>query len=151
GITTFNSRYSIRGVWCEHDSSAPSRRVLRSSVSKMFYISSGKPSVAAVWLPEVKTMGKSLQEHIENLEKTLQVLTARLMDEEPGKLKARGELQSHLRAVESALRLYRSALEIEECLSKSQRPLPQTGERIALGRAQSTIYLDRVTETKSSV
>ena len=54
------------------------------------------------------------------------MLTARLMDEEPGKIKAGAELESELRAVECALMVYRSAFEIEQRLSKLQRPLAET-------------------------
>jgi hypothetical protein len=61
-------------------------------------------------------MEKTLREHIESLEQKLQVLTARLMDEEPGKIKAGAELESELRAVECALTVYRSAFEIEQRL-----------------------------------
>jgi hypothetical protein len=49
------------------------------------------------------------------------VLTAQLMDEEPGKVKSRGELEAELRAVESALTLYRSAFEIEARLVAQQK------------------------------
>jgi hypothetical protein len=80
--------------------------------------------MTTVWLHEVTTMERTLREHIEGLQQKLQTLTAQLMEEEPGKLRARGELESQLRALESALTLYRSAFEIEERLSKPQKPLP---------------------------
>ena len=57
-------------------------------------------------------MDRTLRQHIEDLQQKLQVLTAQLMDEEPGKVKSRGELEAQLRAVESALTLYRSAFEL---------------------------------------
>ena len=117
GLSIFNSSCSTREARCERDSSAPSRpRVLRSSVSKKFCISSGKLSMAEVWLRKVKNDEKTLREHIESLEQKLQVLTARLMDEEPGKIKAGAELESELRAVECALMVDRSAFEIEQRL-----------------------------------
>jgi hypothetical protein len=58
-------------------------------------------------------MDRTLREHLEGLEAKRQLLTAQLMDEEPGTLKARPDLEAELRAVESALTLYRSAVEIE--------------------------------------
>ena len=63
-------------------------------------------------------MDRTLREHLEGLEAKRQLLTAQLMDEEPGSLKARRDLEAELRAVESALTLYRSAFEIEGRLSK---------------------------------
>jgi len=70
-------------------------------------------------------MERTLREHIEDLEWKIQVLSVELMDDEPGKLRARDDLEAELRAVESALTLYRSALEIEGRLSKTQRTLPE--------------------------
>ena len=70
-------------------------------------------------------MERTLREHIEDLEWKIQVLSVELMDDEPGKLRARDDLEAELRAVESSLTLYRSALEIEGRLSKTQRPLPE--------------------------
>ena len=58
-------------------------------------------------------MDRPVREHIEGLEAKRQLLTAQLMDEEPSSLKARRDLEAELRAVESALTLYRSAFEIE--------------------------------------
>jgi len=62
-------------------------------------------------------MDKTLRQHIEGLQQRLQVLTTRLMDGDPGKLKARRDLQAELHAVESALALYHSAHELEARLS----------------------------------
>ncbi len=70
-------------------------------------------------------MERNLEQHLEGLEAKRQLLAAQLMDEEPCSLKARGDLEAELRAVESALTLYRSAPEIEGRLSKPQRPLPE--------------------------
>jgi hypothetical protein len=58
-------------------------------------------------------MDRTLREHIDSLEKKLQVLTAEVMDEEAGTLKARDELVAELRAVESALAFYRAAFAVE--------------------------------------
>jgi hypothetical protein len=69
---------------------------------------------------------RTLREHIEELEQTIQVLSAQLMDEQPQRLKARDELEAQLRAVESALRLYRSAFEVESYVVKAEKPLPET-------------------------
>ena len=66
-------------------------------------------------------MDRTLRQHIEDLQQKLQVLSAQLMDEEPGKVKSRGELESELRAVESALTLYRSAFEVEARLVAQQK------------------------------
>jgi hypothetical protein len=66
-------------------------------------------------------MDRTLRQHIEDLQQKLQVLTAQLMDEEPGKVKPRYELEAQLRAVESALTLYRSAFEIEARLLGQQK------------------------------
>ena len=70
-------------------------------------------------------MDRTLRQHIEDLQQKLQVLTAQLMDEEPGQVKSRRELESELRAVESALTLYRSAFEIEARLLAQQRATSQ--------------------------
>jgi hypothetical protein len=71
-------------------------------------------------------MDRTLRQHIEDLQQKLQVLTAQLMDEEPGKVKSRGELEAQLRAVESALTLYRSAFEIEARLLPQQKPTAES-------------------------
>ena len=74
-------------------------------------------------------MDRTLRQHIEDLQQKLHVLTAQLMDEEPGKVKSRRELESELRAVESALTLYRS--EIEARLVEQQKaPLKAKLSRI---------------------
>lgn len=54
-------------------------------------------------------MDRSLREHIEGLKARRQLLTAQLMDEESGSLKARGDLEAELRALDSALTFCRSA------------------------------------------
>lgn len=61
------------------------------------------------------TMNQSLAEHIQSLEERLNLISARIMQEDnPVK---RNYLESELRAVESALTQYRSAFEIENRLS----------------------------------
>ena len=69
-------------------------------------------------------MDRTLREHIQELEQELQILSARLMDEQPRRVKARAELEAQLRAVESALRLYTSAFEVELRLAKLEKALP---------------------------
>ena len=61
------------------------------------------------------TMNRSLAEHIQSLEQRLNVISARIMQED-NPLK-RNYLESELRAVESALTQYRSAFELESRLS----------------------------------
>lgn len=60
-------------------------------------------------------MNRSLAEHIQILEQRLNLISARIMQED-NPLK-RNYLESELRAVESALTQYRSAFEIESRLS----------------------------------
>lgn len=62
-------------------------------------------------------MHKSVGEHIQVLEKKRDVLSGQIM-EERNKTK-RNQLETELRAVESALSLFRSALEIEERISST--------------------------------
>ena len=62
-------------------------------------------------------MDRSVGEHMQILEQKVNLLTARLMDEND-RVK-RNQLESELRAVESALTLYRSALEAEERIVKA--------------------------------
>jgi primosomal protein N'' len=57
------------------------------------------------------TMDRTVREHIRTLEDRLQTLNAQLMQE--ARVVKRNRLETELRAVESALNLYRSALEIE--------------------------------------
>lgn len=60
-------------------------------------------------------MNRTLAEHIQSLEQRLNLISARIMQEDnPVK---RNYLESELRAVESALTQYRSAFEIESRLS----------------------------------
>jgi len=62
-------------------------------------------------------MDRSVGEHMQILEQKVNLLTARLMDEND-RVK-RNQLESELRAVESALTLYRSALQVEERILKA--------------------------------
>ena len=57
-------------------------------------------------------MNKPVGEHIKDLEQQQLLLNTRLMNEDD--FAERNRLESELRAVESALTLYRSALEIEQ-------------------------------------
>ena len=57
-------------------------------------------------------MDKTVGQHMQALEQKLNLLNARIMDENDRA--KRNQLESELRAVESALTLYRSALEAEE-------------------------------------
>jgi hypothetical protein len=57
------------------------------------------------------TMDRPVGEHIKNLEQRQLLLSAWLMNEDDSV--ERNRLESELRAVESALALYRSALEVE--------------------------------------
>ena len=57
-------------------------------------------------------MNKTVREHIQELEHRRASLSARLMDEDD--TTERNRLESELRAVESALTLFRSALEVEQ-------------------------------------
>lgn len=56
-------------------------------------------------------MDRTVRQHIERLEQRLGILNSRII-KEPGTAK-RNQLEAELRAVESALALYRSALEVE--------------------------------------
>jgi chaperonin cofactor prefoldin len=56
-------------------------------------------------------MNRTLAEHIQNLEQQRNLLSARVMDERD-RAKC-NDLETQLRAVESALTLYRSAFEVE--------------------------------------
>jgi hypothetical protein len=62
-------------------------------------------------------MEKAVGEHLRDLEQRLNLLSARMMDEDNGE--KRNRLKAELRAVESALTHYRSALEIERRFSES--------------------------------
>ena len=61
-------------------------------------------------------MDKPLGEHIGTLERKLNLLSAQIMEEND--TAKRNKLESELRAVESALTLYRSAFEIENRISR---------------------------------
>ena len=63
-------------------------------------------------------MDRTVREHLQELEQRLLSLNARIMEENDDR--ARNELQTELRAVESALALYRSALEIESRITKAK-------------------------------
>jgi Effector-associated domain 9 len=60
-------------------------------------------------------MERSLQEHIGALEQKLKLISTQIMQE--NNTRRRNQLESELRAVESALAHYRSAFEIESRLS----------------------------------
>ncbi len=62
-------------------------------------------------------MNKTLAEHIQILEQKVDSINTRIMQENDSR--ERNELESELRAVESALTHYRSAYEIESGLSRS--------------------------------
>jgi len=67
-------------------------------------------------------MHRTLAEHIENLEQQREILSARIMDErDKGKCNA---LETQLRAVESALTLYRSAFEVESRVPRFEETGP---------------------------
>ena len=61
-------------------------------------------------------MDRTIGQHMQGLEQKLNLLNARIMDESDRA--KRNQLESELRAVESALTLYRSALEVEERILK---------------------------------
>jgi hypothetical protein len=61
-------------------------------------------------------MDRTVGQHIQALEQKLNLLNARIMDESDRA--KRNQLASELRAVESALAHYRSALEAEERITK---------------------------------
>lgn len=65
-------------------------------------------------------MNRTLAEHIETLEQRLDLISVRIMQEDNPK--KRNNLESELRAVESALTQYRSAFEIEKRLSATYPP-----------------------------
>ena len=60
-------------------------------------------------------MQRTVAEHIQSLEQKRELLSGRIMDER-NKAK-RNQLEAELRAVESALTLFRSALEVEARLA----------------------------------
>jgi hypothetical protein len=59
-------------------------------------------------------MNTTVREHIERLEKRRNLLNARVMEESNSA--KRNQLETEIRAVESALQFYRGALEIESRL-----------------------------------
>jgi hypothetical protein len=63
-------------------------------------------------------MQRTVAEHIQSLEQTRDRLSARIMEER--NRAERNQLESELRAVESALTLFRSAIEIEARISSSE-------------------------------
>ena len=65
-------------------------------------------------------MQKTLAEHIRSLEQKLNVLSSHLMEENDSH--RRNQLESELRAVDSALAHYRSAFSIERRLSRGANP-----------------------------
>jgi len=62
-------------------------------------------------------MQKTVAEHIQNLENKRDLLSGQIM-EEKNKTK-RNQLETELRAIESALAHFRSAMEIEQRLSST--------------------------------
>lgn len=60
-------------------------------------------------------MNRTVAEHIQNLEEKRDRLSGRIMEE--GDKDKRNQLETELRAVESALTLFRSALEVEARVS----------------------------------
>jgi hypothetical protein len=62
-------------------------------------------------------MDRTVGQHMQILEQKLNLLNARIMDENDRA--RRNQLESELRAVESALTLYRSALQAEERIVKT--------------------------------
>jgi hypothetical protein len=64
-----------------------------------------------------ETMDRTVREHLDDLEQKLLTLNDRMMDER--NLHKRNELEAELRAVQSAVVLYRSALEVESRLSRN--------------------------------
>ena len=62
-------------------------------------------------------MDKTVGQHMQALEQKLNVLNEGIMDENDRA--KRNQLESELRAVESALTLYRSALQAEERIVKT--------------------------------
>jgi len=63
------------------------------------------------WLKRNLAMDRPVREHIQALEEKRNLLSAQVMDE--SNAGRRNELQTELRAVESALRFYHDALETE--------------------------------------
>jgi Type III secretion system, cytoplasmic E component of needle len=61
-------------------------------------------------------MDKTVRQRLEELEQRLGILNSRIMEEEDAR--KRNELQRELRAVESAITLYRSTLEVESRVRK---------------------------------
>jgi hypothetical protein len=61
-------------------------------------------------------MVRTVRQHVEQLEQRLRILNSRIMEEQ--NIRKCNDLQSELRAVESALVLYKSALELENRMGK---------------------------------
>jgi hypothetical protein len=59
-------------------------------------------------------MERTIREHIENLERRLNLLNTRIMEESD--VGRRNHLESEMRAVEMALEHFRAALEIEKSI-----------------------------------
>jgi hypothetical protein len=62
-------------------------------------------------------MDRTVREHLDELEQKLLALNEKMMDE--SNLGKRNKLETELRAVQSAVVLYRSALEVESRLSRN--------------------------------
>ena len=65
----------------------------------------------ARWLKRILAMDKTVREHIQGLEEKRNLLSEQVMDE--SNAGRRNELETELRAVQSALRFYYDALETE--------------------------------------
>jgi hypothetical protein len=61
-------------------------------------------------------MVRTVRQHVEQLEQRLRILNSRIMEEQ--NIRKCNDLQSELRAVESALVHYKSALELENRMGK---------------------------------
>jgi len=66
-------------------------------------------------------MDRTVRQHINQLEQRLAILNSRIMEERDHA--KRNDLQSELRAVESAITLYRSALEVENRIPNADNGL----------------------------
>ena len=64
----------------------------------------------------VSRMDRTIRQHVEELKQRLAILNSRIMEEQD--VRKRNNLHSELRAVESVLALYKSALEVESRIGK---------------------------------
>lgn len=68
-------------------------------------------------------MNRTVEEHIRDLEEKRNLLSGQVTDERDAH--KRNDLEAELRAVESALALYRSALEVESRVLAQKHPQEQ--------------------------